>query len=219
MKRFPLNKFGVVLFFLLSCSTHSKLADYYMLSEEQLQQQIDLTQIVRPDSVDISLLELAVFAETNRERERLGLKSLKYDHRLQIAAQQHSQEMVTLSYFEHNSPVPKNATVRKRMQRVGIRFGTAGENIAIHPSTRKQDVIFRQAELSAFSRYVWRNHGADYTYLKFAHDLVHRWLNSPPHRRNILDKNFKYLGVGCVQAAVNESDVYYVTQDFSSTNY
>jgi uncharacterized protein YkwD len=33
-----------------------------------------------------------------------------------------------------------------------------------------------------------------YTYLEYARLLVNGWMNSPPHRRNLLNPDYKYLG-------------------------
>lgn len=187
---------------------------------EQFGPDVDLSLRLDSDSVDVPLLEWAIFLETNRQRARLGLKPLKFEPRLQYVAEQHSREMVRLGYFEHNSPVPSNATLTKRIRHVGIKEGIGGENIAIHPVTRRQDAIFRAAQAGpTASKYAWRNEGDDYTYAEFARDLVNRWLNSPPHRRNVLNKQFHYLGVGLAQARYKDIEVFYVTQDFSSANY
>jgi len=177
-----------------------------------------LRKVLGADGVDVALLELAVFRETNVQRERVGIAPLKFDTRLQMAARDHSREMVALEYFDHQSPVADNGTIRKRLTRVGIRRGMVGENIAIHPVLQKQAVRFDRPQLQA-SRYGWRNHGRPYTYEKFARDLVNRWLSSVPHRNTIFNRNYKYLGVGCVPATFNDADVFYVTQNFSSTDF
>lgn len=182
--------------------------------ETALQQEIDT------DSVNLELLEWAVFDETNQQRQRLGLPPFQFDSRLQKAARQHSQEMVQLGYFQHTSPLPENETVKKRIENEGIAFGTTGENIAVHPLQKVQEVVFQHFDIEqSVSKYAWRNEGVRYTYREFAVDLLKRWLNSPAHRNNILAYNFQYLGVGCVAAKYNDHDVFFVTQNFSSTNY
>ncbi|MFQ5606283.1 MAG: CAP domain-containing protein [bacterium] len=182
---------------------------------------IDLSQVIRADSVDLELLEWAIFKESNRQRKRLGMKPFEFEVRLQKVARQHSGEMVELKYFEHHSPVIKNQTIRQRVSRAGIKYGIQGENIAIHPLNKIQEVVFSDLTPASQSatRYAWRNEGREYTYKEFSVDLVKRWLNSLPHRRNILSQQFKFLGIGCAQAQYNGLEVFYVTQNFSSTNY
>lgn len=182
--------------------------------ETALQQEIDL------DSVNLELLEWAIFDETNQQRQRLGLPPIGFDSRLQKAARRHSQEMVKLGYFQHNSPRPENETVKKRIENEGIVFGVTGENIAVHPLQKVQEVVFQHFDVEhRVSKYAWRNEGARYNYREFSIDLLKRWLNSPAHRNNILAYKFRYLGVGCVATKYGGRDVFYVTQDFSSTNY
>lgn len=178
------------------------------------------TAEIKPDSINLELLDWAIFKETNYQRERLGLGDLRYNFRLHEAARLHSEEMVQLRYFDHVSPNPTNKTIKKRLQHVGIRNGFGGENIAIHPITRRLSIVFNPAQVEIVAhRYVWRNQGVPYTYHEFAAALVERWMDSPPHRENILSPYFKYLGVGCVESEFRHLNTLYVTQNFSSTNF
>lgn len=205
------------IFFVL---TKPDIPAYYRLTPENISSAGEPFEYVDADSVDLALLEWTIFTETNAQRQRLGLPPLAFDWKLQKGAKLHSEEMLELDYFDHVSPVAKNKTVKMRLRHAGIKQGSGGENIAIHPINKKQEIVFRSPEETAsLSKYAWRNEGSRYTYKEFAVDLVQRWLNSPPHRRNILSKRFKYLGVGCVFSTHKDIDVFYVTQNFSSTNY
>ncbi len=179
-----------------------------------------LDREIAHDSLDVALLEWAIFHESNVQRQRVGLPSLRFDHRLRDTAWLHSGEMATLHYFDHFSPVKQNGTVRRRLDQVGIRSGVAGENLALHPVNQKQEFVYLSAgKQSRGLKFAWRNVGTRYTYGGFARDVVRRWLNSVGHRRNLLDPRFRFMGVGCVPARVDGEDAVYVTQDFSSTNY
>jgi uncharacterized protein YkwD len=68
----------------------------------------------------------------NRERVAQGLVALVADEKLRQAARDHSEEMVRLSYFAHESPT--QGSPFDRMTRAGVRFGAAGENLAFAPS-------------------------------------------------------------------------------------
>ena len=68
----------------------------------------------------------------NRERAAQGLGQLAVDERLRQAAREHSEEMVRLSYFAHESPV--HGSPFDRMLGAGARFGAAGENLAFAPT-------------------------------------------------------------------------------------
>jgi len=166
-------------------------------------------------------LDWAVFKETNRHRERLGAKKLRFNRGLQEPAELHTKEMIELNYFSHTSPVSENGTLMQRIRRSGIRNGIAGENIAIHPLMKTQEVVFnkRVASVQTTAGYAWRNEGVEYTYEEFAVDLVNRWLNSPAHRFNILNRQFRLLGISSTLTRYSEMAVFYVTQNFSSHDY
>ena len=51
----------------------------------------------------------------------LGITPLWHNAHLSKAAQGHSDEMVALGYFGHNSPVPANDTIQKRCRTAGYR--------------------------------------------------------------------------------------------------
>ena len=69
------------------------------------------------------------FVFVNTYREYLGILPYEIDPRLVNAARDHSQEMVTLKYFSHDSPVPANKSPWDRIRNAGYGHGS-GENIA-----------------------------------------------------------------------------------------
>ncbi len=208
-----------VLLPIASCSNHPPIPNYYKTLPAEVAQNPALAKALDTKQVDVDLLEWAIFYETNIRRQRLGLLPLRYENRLRQGSRAHSQEMEELKYFAHVSPVEENASVKKRFMNAGIKNGLGGENIAIHPVKKKQQIVFRLSSTAALSRYAWRNQGAPYTYREFAEDLLSRWLTSVPHRRNILSRGFRFLGVGVAPAVYGGTDVFYITQNFSSTNY
>lgn len=107
---------------------------------------------------DADLLEAAVFYETNRQRALHGLTVLKYDHNLMVSAHNHSVDMVNENFFSHTSPVPGYTTMSDRLEKVGIQYREAAENIALS--------------------------SAGTTYVETARALVNQWMNSQGHREN-----------------------------------
>jgi uncharacterized protein YkwD/uncharacterized membrane protein required for colicin V production len=90
--------------------------------------QVPRTQDVQPDAeAEAKMLELV-----NAERLRAGLRPLVADERLREVARQHSQEMFRLGYFAHVSP--SAGSPADRLQRSGVPFATAGENLAYAPT-------------------------------------------------------------------------------------
>ena len=106
----------------------------------------------------------------NRERKRRGLGKLDNDKRLQRAAQKHTEVMVKKSCFAHECK--GEPSLVSRLRSVDYLIGalirwTCGENIA----------------------YGGERYGTPKA-------IVKAWMNSPPHRANILNPAFKDVGVG-----------------------
>lgn len=66
----------------------------------------------------------------NDYRLMLGLDAMELDDRLVVAARKHSQEMMDMDYFAHESPVAENRTPSMRAQKEGF-SGSVMENCAI----------------------------------------------------------------------------------------
>ena len=106
---------------------------------------------------------------TNQFRAKKGLKPLAPLGSLDIAAVGHSQEMLDLDYFSHNSPV--TGKVGDRLRRAGAPWSACAENIYRSTGYPLEDV---------------------------AEQTVDAWLRSPGHLKNIVNANFTHIGVGVV---------------------
>jgi uncharacterized protein YkwD/uncharacterized membrane protein required for colicin V production len=80
----------------------------------------------RPD-LEVQMLELV-----NQERAAAGLAPLTPDPELTTVARQHSADMFARSYFSHHTP--EGGTPFDRLRNAGVRFLTAGENLALAPT-------------------------------------------------------------------------------------
>lgn len=80
----------------------------------------------RPD------LEKQMLDLVNQERVAAGLKPLQADPELTEVARQHSADMFARGYFAHDTP--EGASPFDRMHSAGVRFITAGENLALAPT-------------------------------------------------------------------------------------
>jgi uncharacterized protein YkwD len=74
-------------------------------------------------------LETKMLDLVNEERQKVGLPPLKADPEMREIARAHSRDMFARSYFSHNSPEGK--TLTERAAEAGIRYLTAGENLAL----------------------------------------------------------------------------------------
>ena len=140
-----------------------------------------------------SALETAVLSRINRVRRGRGLRALRWNKRLAAAADFHSRDMGKKGYFEHESA--NGAAFWRRVERFypsrGFSSWTVGENLLWASDTYG----------SAFA--------------------VHEWMTSPPHRENILSRDWRELGIGAVtfQAApgvYGGHTVTIVTADFGA---
>jgi uncharacterized protein YkwD len=77
----------------------------------------------RPD------LEAEMIRLVNEERTKRGLKALQFDPALVPVARAHSQDMFARGYFSHYTPEGKDPF--ERMKTAGIKYYTAGENLAL----------------------------------------------------------------------------------------
>jgi uncharacterized protein YkwD len=83
-------------------------------------------------------LRAAVACLVNRARARWGLAPLRWQGRLQLAAQGHSNQMVRSDYFSHRAP--GGIGPGTRLDRVGYRWWALGETIATGYRTPAQTV-------------------------------------------------------------------------------
>lgn len=77
----------------------------------------------RPD------LEAKMLDMVNKERTKQGLPPLKADPELTEVGRAHSKDMFARGYFSHYTPEGKGPF--DRMHKAGVRFLTAGENLAL----------------------------------------------------------------------------------------
>jgi uncharacterized protein YkwD len=112
----------------------------------------------------------AILCLLNKERDKAGLRGLDRDRKLQKAAQRHNDHMDGTGCFDHECG--GEAGLDSRLEGVGYLVGgltqwAYGENIA----WGTQELGTPEA-------------------------IVDAWMHSPPHRANILNRDFKEIGVG-----------------------
>ncbi len=167
--------------------------------------------------LDVSLFDEAVTKYANAARKSHGLKPLRQDGRLHLAAAGHAQNMARLQTHSHRLPVAGEGRLVQRMSRNGVRFGTAGENIGMEKVLRLLGrPIAMQAQGCAF-RYA--DTGASvpvHTYASLARSAVERWMASPKHRASLLSRNFRRVGHGvAIDPAGPACGDVYLVQNFA----
>lgn len=73
-------------------------------------------------------LEAEMLVMVNQERAKEGLHALKADPEIREVARAHSKDMFARSYFSHTNPDGKSPG--DRIKAAGVKFLTAGENLA-----------------------------------------------------------------------------------------
>jgi uncharacterized protein YkwD len=156
---------------------------------------------------DISKLEEEVHIRVNNERIENGLTPLDWDSELSIIARGHSKDMADNDFFEHENLLGESPTDRGFSQGYNctknfdtyVKSGIA-ENI--HQNNLYTTYEYMDDEIISYN---WSS--VD----EIAQKTVDDWMDSPPHRKNILGPdNFKE-GIGVF---VDEDFKVFVTENF-----
>jgi uncharacterized protein YkwD len=148
-----------------------------------------------PVELTVDQYNASLLCLINGERDDYGLGALKANRKLARAALGHSSSMTSRRYVAHTEP--NGATFYTRIIRTGYKRGAArwllGENI-----------------------------GTGTKYLGTPGAMVIGWMNSPEHRRNILEPTFRDIGIGTIRGAptlLAPSEGMTITTDFGVKTY
>ena len=123
----------------------------------------------QPDGDNADVIRDAVVCLVNRERRQAGLPSVDANAKLAKAARRHSGDMVDRRYFDHRSP--GGADMADRALKVGYisrtRSWALAENLAWGSGSRATP-----------------------------RSIVQMWMESPPHRANVLRSGVREAGLG-----------------------
>ncbi len=128
-----------------------------------------------PTADNGAALRTATLCLLNEERATRGLKPLVQNTQLRRAAQKHSLQMVRDSFFDHVSPAGSTLMSRVRKGTFYLRNAlnfALGENIAFGAGT-----------------------------LATPAKTVAGWMGSADHRRNILNRRYRHVGIGVAMGA------------------
>jgi uncharacterized protein YkwD len=139
---------------------------------------------------DSASLEAAVLVELNIVRRAHGLKPLRRSGALAAAAGVHSRAMAQHGFFQHDSR--DGSSFSERVQRF---YGPSG-----HGTWSVGENLLWSTRVDAAA-------------------AVHMWMQSPPHRRNILTPHWRDIGLSAVRAShapgvYGGRDVVIITSDF-----
>jgi uncharacterized protein YkwD len=141
--------------------------------------------------IRLSALESQLLGQINGVRARRGLRPFRFSKRLAAAAEQHSTSMALKGYFSHDSA--NGNSFWKRIASFygyrGYRSWSVGENL-----------LWSSPEVTPAGG-------------------LRMWMTSPEHRANLLDRNWREIGLSAVHAASGPGvyggdEVTIVTADF-----
>jgi uncharacterized protein YkwD/uncharacterized membrane protein required for colicin V production len=104
---------------------------YTVTAEPESEQRIELGFTTTTGTID-SRDEDAMLVLINHERTTRGLKALTLNTKARAVARAYSAKMFALGYFSHIDP--DGHSPFDRMAAGGVKFGTAGENLALAPT-------------------------------------------------------------------------------------
>jgi uncharacterized protein YkwD len=129
----------------------------------------------------------ATLCVLNVERARHNLRPLRLNRKLSRAARRHSRAMALHNFFSHNSA--NGASFVDRIRGTGYLSGarswSLGENIAYGSGSRSAPRAIGNA-----------------------------WMNSAPHRANILSRSYREIGIGLASGTPSASGGATYTTDF-----
>ncbi|MEL7026148.1 MAG: CAP domain-containing protein [Pseudomonadota bacterium] len=176
------------------------------------------TQIVVPTSrINHSLFDQSVRAEVNYHRCRAGLGALgDAGNSIEKVARGHSNWMAQRQILSHQSTVPGQASLRQRIKSTGVSFRTGSENIGMVHRYRIDNRRFKivdagSCQFATFEGAPLRAH----SYATLARHIVQLWMDSPGHRKNILDGRVSKTTVAVAfDPNAQYCGRYWVTQNF-----
>lgn len=157
---------------------------------------------VDPHAPDVSLASEAVRLEINEERCRRGLLPLAPSSAAATAAREHARTMARHGFTGHDSPVRGQETFPRRLVAANARFRLAAENVARTPlfATGSQPYAVVDRQNCHFTRSPGGPRIPQQSYRMLADRLVQLWMDSPPHRENMLKPEFRNVGAGIAVA-------------------
>jgi uncharacterized protein YkwD len=129
-----------------------------------------------PDASNAVQIRAATRCLINRERARFGRKALAASVSLNVPAQSFAQQMVTDSFFDHVGPNGGSVVLRVKRQSNYITKRASRYAIA-------ENIAWGSEELAA------------------PLETVKSWMASSGHRRNILDRRYRDIGIGVALGA------------------
>ena len=154
--------------------------------------------VVPSTRINQSLLDDAIRAEVNFHRCHAGLKTMAdAGGGLASQAKKHSSWMARTQQLTHRSKVAGSSTLKQRLKKSGVKFRTSAENIGMVHRYRIDNQRFKIVSSNACQ---FTTRGGKplpaHSYASLARHAVNLWMNSPGHRKNILNRKVTKISTG-----------------------
>lgn len=127
-----------------------------------------------PSETRTGAIKRATLCLLNRRRAARGLKKLRHNRELAVAARRHAQDMVNQDFFAHTTP----------------------GGVSFVDRILRTDYVRSSRGYSVGENLAWGSYRLGTPRL-----IVQAWMRSPGHKRNILDGRFREIGIGVVRGA------------------
>lgn len=214
----------LMFFLFLSQTLFSQQSQYYQLSAEAFSKLPQIQMPINPVAPDYELLDAAIFHQTNLMRKKYGLPAFKLGEGLYRAARNHSEAMINKDFYDHQNPYNKSLrNLDDRVEQFDRRYFELAENIAEIDLIDTPNDFCPERMSNGEYRYMDCRTHRPYkmmSYWTFAEEALRLWMDSKPHRRNILHPEMRLIGCAvqiCKRPyATEEGPFARLTQDFAS---
>lgn len=149
---------------------------------------------------DTQLLDATVFHLCNQLRQKYHLPPFAFSPVLYKIVSEHSEAMIERNFYSHENPY--NSQKRKLANRV---FSQTNEFTQLAENLAQNDIIHTKNDEFCYNEPNRR--GGDYefidcdsgkslqmqSYRELAQSIIDSWMESPPHKANLLNKNYKVM--------------------------
>jgi uncharacterized protein YkwD len=215
--------FSTIIFLfseLNTCKAQEYTKYYIEDSSSSFMSKEELLDTVKAKTINLDLLNATIFHLTNIERNELNLPILKFGSQLYESSQLHSNKMIQLDFFSHTNKFEKQWKEPKdRILHFENKYNSLGENILENNLLNYKGTTLNyriEEQENGEIRYV-NNKGLQInysTYLQLAERLVQQWMDSKPHKKNILSKSYSLLGCACAINPAKTPIMIRCTQNF-----
>jgi len=181
-----------------------------------------LDNSVEGASINIDLLNAAIFHLTNVERSHANLALFDFYGPLYLSASIHSESMIRYDFFDHiNREERLWRSPSDRILYFESSYISLAENIV------ENNLLDYKGDLFSYRIDVDQNGDSIYfdvdgneilysTYKSLTNRLVKQWMNSRPHRENILNEGYRLLACSCAIDVKKKPIIIRCTQNFGS---